>query len=109
MIPQLPINYDLGICPPDGEVHWAAQKLKRTGAGISGVCAQDLQCMMTDQRTAQCIIDMVRAVWCTDDRRHRRRIVVRRIDILLTEKWRPELRLQLEVYRTTRGNVQGSV
>jgi hypothetical protein len=44
------------------------QKLKRTSAGISGVCAQGLQCMMTDQRTAQCIIiDMVRAVWYTDD------------------------------------------
>jgi hypothetical protein len=26
MIPQLPINYDLGICPPD---RWAVQKLKR--------------------------------------------------------------------------------
>jgi hypothetical protein len=67
MIPQLPTNYDLGICPLDSEIHWAVQKLKRTGAGISGICAQDLQCMMSEQRTAQHIIDMVRAVWCTDD------------------------------------------
>jgi hypothetical protein len=59
MTPQLPTNYDLGICPPDGEIHRAVQKLKRTSAGISGVCAQDLQCMVSDQRTAQCIINVV--------------------------------------------------
>jgi hypothetical protein len=35
MIPQLPTNYDLGICPPDGEIHWAVQKLKRTSAQVS--------------------------------------------------------------------------
>jgi hypothetical protein len=93
MIPQLPTNYDLGICPPDGEIHWAVQKLKRTSAGISGLCAQDLQCMMSDQRTAQCIIDMVRAVWCTDDPIDES-WYVRRTDILLAKKGRPELRLQ---------------
>jgi hypothetical protein len=45
--------------------------------------------MVSDQRTAQCIIDMVRAVWWTDD--------------LIDESWyvglTPEPALQLEVYR----------
>jgi hypothetical protein len=42
--------------------------------------------MMTDPRTTQCIIDMVRTVWCTDDPIDESWYAVRRIDILLAKK-----------------------
>jgi hypothetical protein len=72
MIPQLPTNYDLGICPPDGEMHWAVQKLEAKAHQRRHQWGMRARPAVHDERSTHCTMHHRHGASCVVHRRPHR-------------------------------------